>query len=283
MNAIKSPGTLALVLAASVWGCFPLYWSFLHFTSTLDVLAHRVCWSLLVGIFVHRVTLGVLAPKVPSFRELVLTGLAASVLAFNWGISIYAVHVGRVVEGGIGMYFAPVLQMILGILLFGEQLTKTKAITVLLLLLSSAILILDLREIPYIALGMGGSFAIYATIKKSLTISGTSSFVIETAIMFLPAAVFLTLTDTAMGTSIPVNLFLIGAGLIAAPPLILYGFGVQRVTLATSGMILLLIPLINVLVGAVILQEPVSLAKMSSIAIIGAAVTYYTWMGLRHA
>jgi chloramphenicol-sensitive protein RarD len=274
-------GVIALIAAAFIWGCFPLYWHLLGFTTTIDILANRIVWSFLFGVLVHRMIEGHFIPSIASVAEFGLISVAALILAFNWGISIYAVQVGRVVEGGIGMYFAPIFQIIIGIIAFGEAITKTKIIVLVLLVLSASILIIDLMSIPTIALGMGLSFAVYASIKKRISVSSWNSFVIESGVMFIPALLFMLVHGSYFFTvglsNIPNTALLMGAGLVAAPPLILYGFGAQRVALATSGMALTLIPLINILVGWLVLNEAVTPVKWASILIIAVAVIYYTW------
>lgn len=274
-------GVIALIAAAFIWGCFPLYWHLLGFATTIDILANRIVWSFIFGLFLHKIIEGRFIPLIPSVAEFGLVSLAALILAFNWGISIYAVQVGRVVEGGIGMYFAPIFQIIIGIIAFGEAITKTKIIVLVLLVLSASILIIDLMSIPTIALGMGLSFAVYASIKKRISVSSWNSFVIESGVMFIPALLFMLIYGSYFFTvglsNIPNTALLMGAGLVAAPPLILYGFGAQRVALATSGMALTLIPLINILVGWLVLNEAVTPVKWASIFIIAVAVIYYTW------
>lgn len=271
-------GVPALLLAASIWGCFPLYWHWLGFTDTFDILANRALWSFVVGLILIGAIDKRLIPATPErLREYVLIFLAAAVLSLNWGISIYAVQVGRVVEGGIGMYFAPISKIILGILLFRETVDRTKIIVILMLIASIVILVVDLMTIPIIAIGMGLSFAVYGSIKKVLSLPSRDSFVIESGIMALPALIYLAMFDTALVSGgFSQAALLIGAGCIAAPPLILYGFGNQHTSLATSGVIMTGISMINILIGWLILGEPMTLPASASIIIIALAATYYS-------
>lgn len=278
MSAGGRGGVAALILAAMIWGCFPLYWHWLGFTDTVDILANRALWSFVVGLILIAVIDRRIIPAVPeSLRETCLILLAAGVLSFNWGVSIYAVQVERVVEGGIGMYFAPIFKILLGMLLFREAISKTKIITILMLIISLAILVIELGTIPTIAIGMGLSFAIYGSIKKTLSLPSRDSFVLEAAIMALPALLYLSMFDTALvGEGSDQTMLLIGAGLIAAPPLILYGFGNKRTSLAASGVIMTGISMINILVGWLLLGEQVTVPTAASILIIAVAATFYS-------
>jgi len=280
-------GVIALVASAVIWGCFPLYWSLLNFTNALDILGNRIIWSLLFGVILLRIIDGHFLPKAINGKQIILLGLASILLSFNWGISIYAVEINRVVEGGIGMYFAPVFQIILGCILFRESITRTKILVSVILLISIGLLIYDLGEFPFIAFAMGMSFACYASVKKLITISSRQSFIYETFFMVIPAITMMSLFGSALtsnGWEKPLEpLLLIGAGLIAAPPLILYGFGAQRTTLATSGMILNFIPIINILIGIFILNERFSEPVALSTLLISIAVFYYTLAARKRA
>lgn len=275
-------GPFSLCLAASIWGCFPLYWHLLSFASTLDILANRIIWSFIFGIVALKLINGRLIPKLPETKELVYVLMAALFLSFNWGISIYAVQVERVVEGGIGMYFAPIFQILIGIIIFKESINRAKIIATTLLIISALILIFDLRSIPTIALGMGLSFAIYASIKKKVSTSSIASHVLESGAMTVPALVYMNIYGSRLTSGTPLDVsLLVGAGIVAAIPLILYGFGAKLVTLASSGMILTLIPIINIAVGAFLLGEHVTLPTGMSILFIVMAVFYYTFHSFR--
>lgn len=273
-------GIAALVVAACIWGCFPAYWSFLSFTGALDILSNRIVWSLLAGILILRLVEGYYLPKPVAGRQLMLLCLAATLLSFNWGISIYAVQINRVVEGGIGMYFAPVFQMAIGCMFFREAFNRTKQAVSVLCLSSIVLLVYDLGEFPLIAFGMGLSFAFYASTKKMVEVSSRQSFIYETSMMLIPALMYMgfagsRLTGGGFQNFNEISL-LIGAGLIAAPPLILYGFGAQRTTLATSGMILNFIPILNITVGVALLNETFSPLRAVATTLIAVAVFYYT-------
>jgi chloramphenicol-sensitive protein RarD len=273
-------GVAALVAAATMWGCFPAYWSLLSFTDPLDILNNRIIWSFLVGVVALRVVDGIYLPRPAPAKQLVLLFVAATLLSFNWGVSIYAVQINRVVEGGIGMYFAPVFQMAIGCVLFHEPYNSTKRVVSVLSVTSIALLIYDLGEFPFIAFGMGLSFAFYATTKKLIDVSSRQSFIYETSIMLVPSLIYMhTFGSRLTGGGFENTsemLLLIGAGLIAAPPLILYGFGAQRTTLTTSGMILNFIPILNIIVGIVLLRETFSPLRAVATVLISVAVFYYT-------
>jgi len=276
----ENKGIAALVAAAIMWGCFPLYWNLLGFTSSLDVLANRVIFSLLFGLVILRIIDGRFLPKRIHKRQLLLLSAASIGLSLNWGISIYAVQNARVVEAGIGMYFAPIFQIIIGSIVFKEAYNRTKLYVTILMIISLVFLIFDLGKFPVIALVMGLSFASYASFKKLITLSPRDSFIYEASVMVIPATVYLSLSGSALTAQNFTNtneiLLLIGAGLIAAPPLVLYGYGAQKTALSTSGMTLNFIPIISILIGVFVLGESFSANVAISTGLITVAVFYYS-------
>jgi chloramphenicol-sensitive protein RarD len=273
-------GVIALVVAASIWGCFPLYWDLMGFTNALDVLSNRIIWSFFAGILLLRFTDQRFLPGRISVKQLLLLFFAASFLSANWATSIYSVQINKVVEGGIGMYFSPVFQMIIGCVLFKEAFNCTKLIVLVLSTFSIGLLIYDLGETPYIAVGMGLSFAFYATLKKLIDIPARESFIYETGLMIGPALIYMVLFGSRLTSGGFENhmemALLLGAGIVAVPPLVLYGFGAQRTTLATSGMILNFIPILNIVVGVSLLGEVFTNYQTMSAILISCAVFYYS-------
>jgi len=280
-RAKRRDGVVALVAAATIWGCFPVYWRFLSFTNSIDILSNRIMWSFAVGMVLHRIVSGAFVPRSVPMRQILLLLMSALVLSANWCISIYAVEVNRVVEGGIGMFFAPIFQLMIGRVLFKEGFNSTKVIVVSISVISGAMLIYDLNAVPYIAVGMGLSFATYATIKKLVSVPALQGFIIETGLLFLPAVAYVILNGSRLTGGGFQNtselLLLAGAGAIAAPPLILYGFGAQRVSLSTSGMMLNLIPIINIAVGILVLREAISPLRGLSAMLVSVAVLFYSY------
>jgi len=280
MQSDKSKGIAALVTSAVMWGCFPLYWNLLGFTGALDVLANRVVFSLIFGFVILRAIDGRFMPIRINTQQFLLITAASIGLSLNWGISIYAVESARVVEAGIGMYFAPIFQIIFGAVAFKETLNRTKILVTILMAISLGFLIFDLGQFPVIALVMGLSFASYASLKKMITLSPRDSFIYEASVMLIPALLYISIKGSALTAQNFTNTYeiflLIGAGLIAAPPLVLYGYGAQKSALSTSGMTLNFIPIISILIAVFVLDERFSKNIAISTGLITTAVFYYS-------
>jgi chloramphenicol-sensitive protein RarD len=186
-------GLLLGIGAYFCWGLFPLYWPLLKPAMPIEILAHRVIWSLVVCFAAlafrrNLTTLWHLIRDQRVFRWLVLASVA---LSLNWGIFIWAINSGHIVESALGYYINPLVMIAAGVLMFGERMRLAQWIAVALGVVSVVVLSVDYGHPPYIALSLAFSWGLYGLVKKRLSLGALETLSIETLIMFIPATAYI--------------------------------------------------------------------------------------------
>lgn len=226
--------------AYGMWGLVPLFWPLLKPSGAIEILAHRMVWSLVVvGVALLALRRwGWIADLVRRPRKLGLTALAACVISVNWGLYIWAVNNGQVVEASLGYFINPLVTIALGVLVLGERLRRAQWAAVGIGFAAVVVLAVGYGRPPWISLVLAFSFATYGLIKKKLNMGGLESLTAETALLFPPALAYLvwlgvrgesTLTSEGFGHSA----LLASTGLVTALPLICFGAAAIRVPLST--------------------------------------------------
>lgn len=281
-----------LVLGAAayaMWGLFPLYWPLLEPAGSVEILAHRVCWSL-----VTMVALTLLVRRVAALRAIlrdrrstVLLTLAAVVITFNWGGFIYGVNAGRVVEVSLGYFINPLVTVLLGVVVLGERLRRLQWAAMALALLAVLVLTVDYGHPPWVALLLAGSFATYGLLKKKAGVGAVESLTFETAVLVPVALGFLLWLGAAgrgsFGTEGSLHaLLLAGTGLVTAVPLICFGAAANRISMTAIGLLQYLAPTIQFALGVTLFGEPMSTVKWIGFVMVWTALAIFTTEALRH-
>ena len=211
--------------AYAMWGLFPLYWPLLEPAGAVEILAHRICWSLVTMV---ALTLAVrrraqLAALLRDRRSVLLLTLAAVVITFNWGGFIYGVNAGRVVEVSLGYFINPLVTVLLGVVVLGERLRRLQWAAMGIALVAVLVLTVDYGHPPWVALLLAGSFATYGLLKKKADVGAVESLTFETAVLFPVALGFLLWLGASGRGSFGAEgwthaLLLAGTGLITAVP-----------------------------------------------------------------
>ncbi|HNM98483.1 MAG TPA: EamA family transporter RarD, partial [Marmoricola sp.] len=167
--------------AYGLWGFFPLYWKLLHPSGALEILAHRIVWSVLVlGILVlltHRQ--GQLRGILRDRRKTALLVIAATFVSINWGTYIYGVNHDRIVETALGYFINPLVTVGLGVVVLGERLRPLQWVSMGLALVAVLVLTFDYGHPPWIALTLAFSFGLYALVKKRASVQAIESLTFE--------------------------------------------------------------------------------------------------------
>jgi chloramphenicol-sensitive protein RarD len=272
-----------------LWGLFPLYWPLLEPSDSLEVLAHRVLWSLLV-VAVLLVATGRTANlrAVVADRGLVLRlAVAAVVVAVNWGAYIYGVTSGQVVETSLGYFINPIVTVLLGVLVLGERLRPAQWTALAVAFVAVLVLSVENGRPPWIALLLAFSFATYGLIKKTAAVGAVEGLAVETAVL-IPVAVaylgFLVVTGAStFGTQGPGHAGLLAAsGVATAVPLLLFASAASRVSMTTLGVLQYLAPTMQFLLGVLVFDEPMSPAELAGFALVWSALVLFTVDLLRH-
>jgi len=236
-------GLIAGIMAYTFWGAFPVYFKITEAVSPLEILAHRIAWSLPFAliIIVLRRQWGELkrALKIP--RLVGLLGLAAIALSVNWGVYIWAVQSEQIFQGSLGYFINPLMYVLIGVLFFGEKLSKLQTVSVIFALIGVSILTLYGGVFPYISLILAVSFATYGVIRKQAVVGAIPGLVIETALLFIPAAIFLIWLHAqgtlSFGTSPGITALLLLAGPVTVLPLWAFAIAARKLKLSTLGML----------------------------------------------
>jgi chloramphenicol-sensitive protein RarD len=264
-----------------MWGFFPLYWKMIQHVPAMEILAHRMVWSL-----------GFVAVLLTARRRwawvraldgrTVLTYLAAALfLAINWGMYIWAVNSGFVVETALGYFINPLINVVFGTVLLGERPRPTQWVAIGLAATGVLHLTFVYGQVPLIALTLGTTFAIYGLIKKKARLGAIEGVALESALLFLPAlGLLLWLESSGRGhlfSSSPMTVaLLLGSGIATMLPLLCFAAAVRRISLTVLGLMQYLAPTLQFLIGVFVYQEELTLARLTGFLFIWAALIVFS-------
>ena len=288
MPSLRS-GLAAGVAAYLLWGLFPLYWPLLEPAAPVEILAHRIVWSLVFLALVLAVSAhGYGYVRRLGRRRLGLLALAALLITVNWGTFIHGVNSGHVVETSLGYFMNPLVSVALGVGLLGERLRPAQRWAVGIAALAVVILAADYGRLPWIALTLAFSFGLYGLVKKRAGVGGTESLAVETALLVLPALAYLAFLGVSgrgtFTTEGPGHMALIAAGGIAtAVPLMLFGAAANSLPLSTLGVLQYLAPVMHFAIGVLAYGEPMPLSRLGGFALVWLALAVFTADAVRTA
>ncbi|MDY0809875.1 EamA family transporter RarD [Kitasatospora purpeofusca] len=279
--------------AYGIWGLFPLFWPLLEPGAADDILANRMVWSLVavVLLLVAQRHWGWIRPLLRQPRRLAMLGAAATVISINWGVYIWGVNTGHVVETSLGYFINPLVTIAFGVLVLKERLRRAQWMAVGVGALAVVVLTVGYGRLPWIALTLALSFATYGLLKKKVGLSGLESLAAESAFMFPLALGYLvylevagrgTFGHTAAGeygwghTGL-----LMLSGVITAVPLLLFGTAAVRVPLSVLGLLQYLAPVFQFLIGIAVFHESMPTARWAGFALVWVALVVLTWDALR--
>ncbi|WP_328901722.1 MULTISPECIES: EamA family transporter RarD [unclassified Streptomyces] len=283
-------GLLSGFAAYGMWGIVPLYWPLLKPAGAVEILAHRMVWSLGVVAVLLLVLRrwSWIGPLLRQPRKLGMLSIAASTITVNWGLYIWAVNSGHVVEASLGYFINPLVTIAMGVLLLGERLRPAQWAAVATGVVAVIVLAVGYGKPPWISLILAFSFATYGLVKKKVDMGGLESLTVETAVLFLPALGYLiwlgargtsTLTSEGAGHTA----LLASTGVVTAVPLILFGAAAIRIPLSTIGLLQYMTPLAQFLLGVAYFHEEMPTERWAGFALVWAALIVLTWDALRTA
>ncbi|MFD8721955.1 EamA family transporter RarD [Streptomyces sp. NPDC059629] len=286
----RRAGLLNGFAAYGMWGLVPLFWPLLKPAGSMEILAHRMVWSLVFVavalVFVRRWAWAGELLRQP--RRLALVTVAAAVITVNWGVYIWAVNAGHVVEASLGYFINPLVTIAMGVLLLKERLRPAQWTAVGVGFTAVVVLTVGYGQPPWISLVLAFSFATYGLVKKKVNLGGIESLAAETAIQFLPALGYL-LWLAAHGESSFVDdgtghaALLASTGIVTALPLVCFGAAAIRVPLSTLGLLQYLAPVFQFLLGILYFHEAMPPERWAGFALVWVALALLTWDALRTA
>ena len=283
-------GVLFGIAAYGLWGLFPLYFKLLEPSAPVEILAHRIVWSLLVvlGLLAGRRRLSALRVVARSRRTLGLLAIAAVLIAVNWTTFIYATTSDRVLEASLGYFITPLVSVAFGLMVFGEKLRPAQTFAVALGAVAVAVLTAYHGGFPWIALVLAASFGTYGLIKKLANIGAAESLAVETLVLLVPALVYLVVlwasgTGTFATEGAGHAALLAASGPVTAVPLILFAASVTRIPLSTVGLLQYLAPVLQFLIGWLIEGEVMPASRWAGFTLVWIALLVLSWDGIRAA
>jgi chloramphenicol-sensitive protein RarD len=282
-------GFLLGVAAWTIWGFFPLYWPLLEPAGAVEILAHRVFWSMVVMLAVvvvlrrGRRIRAMLANR----RTLRLIVVAALLISVNWGMYIWGVNNGHVVETSLGYFINPLVSVLLGVVVLGERLRRTQWLAVALAGAAVLGLTVEYGRPPWIALVLALSFGAYGLAKKKANAGAAEALVLETVVV-APIALGYLAFLTATGDSTFAEdgashvLLLVGTGFITVVPLLCFGAAATRIPLSTLGLLQYITPTVQFILGLTVFGEPMPPMRWVGFALIWLALALFTFDSLRN-
>jgi chloramphenicol-sensitive protein RarD len=266
-------GVLYGIAAYGLWGLFPVS------VRLLDEAGPVVVLALTRKLHAIRELAG-------DRRRLALLSGAAVLIAVNWGIYLYAVSVDRVIEAALGYFITPLVSVAFGMLVFGERLRGVQAAALGLGTAAVIVLTAYYGGFPWIALSLSASFGTYGLLKKLADVGAAEGLAVETLVLMLPALAYVAvLAWTGEGAfasgDLGTTLLLALAGPITAVPLLLFAACVTRVPLTTMGLLQYLTPVLQFLIGWLVLGEAMPLTRWVGFGLVWVALVLLTWDGLR--
>jgi len=280
-------GILAGIGAYTLWGLFPIYWRLLEQDPAIEILAHRMVWSLVfvAGILTLQKEWRWLGEVLRNRRTVVIYTLAAILLSLNWYTYIWAINAGYVVEASLGYFINPLVNFLLGVIFLGEKLRGGQVAAVILAGLGVVYLTVNNGSLPWISLVLAFSFGMYGLIKKTAALESMHGFSLETLVLFLPALVYLFYRNaTGVGAFIHqgvlVTVLLILAGPVTSLPLLLFGYAARKIPLSMLGFIQYITPTMQFILGVFVYFEPFPKARLVGFCIIWLALLVYSLEGV---
>jgi chloramphenicol-sensitive protein RarD len=291
-GALDRRGLWIAVAAFVIWGLMPLYWYLLREVPPLQIVLHRAVWcAVLVAAWLTlREGSGWWRAVVAQPRLAGMLAISGTLIAFNWGLHVWAVNSGHVIEASLGYFINPLLNVLIGVAFLRERLSRPQWIAVA--LAGAGVLWLTARygSFPWIALCLAGSFALYGLIRKFAAVEAVRGLGVENMFMFGPALALLAWIELRGGGGFLslrwggwTDVLLVAGGALTAIPLIFFAYAVRRVPLSVVGLLQYLGPTLQLLLGVFFFGEPFGPDRAIGFVLIWTGLAVFAADGVRAA
>jgi len=279
-----SKGIWYAIAAYLCWGLFPIYWKLLSSVPSSQILCHRIVWSFitLVIVLLAFKQFRTFCGEMFSWKVINIYFWAAILIGINWFLYIWSVNNGHIVEASLGYFINPLFSVLIGVLFFREKLRLRQWISIALATAGVVYLTLSLGSLPWIALGLALSFAVYGLVKKIAPLNSLNGLTIETILLLLPAAGFLFLEDFRGGGAfmhggVFKDALMICAGIVTAMPLLFFASAAKRIPLSYMGILQYISPTTQFLLGVFIYKEVFTMDKLIGYIFVWMALIIFTF------
>jgi chloramphenicol-sensitive protein RarD len=277
-------GYLYALGAFGLWGVLPIYWQLIREVPALQVVCHRIIWSvlLLVPLLSWTDQWPVAMAAIRNPATMIRQVAASMFLAINWLAFVWAVSNGRMIESSLGYYINPLLNVLLGVLLLGERLRHGQTVAILLATTGVGWLSWHVGTVPWIAIALASSFCLYGLAKKTTSVPPLVSLWIEATVLLLPAIVYLTSQhlqgNGAFGVhGLRIDGMLLASGIVTSVPLWCFANAAQKLPLSTLGILQYLGPTLQFLLGWWVYKEPFDATRMIGFFLVWTALSIFAW------
>lgn len=284
-------GLLYATICYSLWGLFPLYFKAINSVAPLEILLHRMVWSLLflAGVLAYRRQWAWLASAFRQPRLIAGFAASATLLSINWFIYIWSVNHGHVIDASLGYFITPLVSVVLGFVFLHERLRITQWCAVSLAALAVIWLTWQTGHLPWIGLCLATTFGIYGLLRKTAALGALEGLSLEVLLLFPFAFAYLLYLHLSapsgngfFDASLNTQVLLLAAGPITAIPLLLFAAAARRIPMASLGLLQYISPSLQLLLGVFFFQEQFSSNRLTAFAGIWLALLIYSAEGVRH-
>ncbi|TLX45332.1 EamA family transporter RarD [Pseudoalteromonas phenolica] len=288
LNNQTQQGYLYAVLAFLMWGMAPIYFKQIESIAALEILTHRVIWSVLFLILIvfaakqwHQIQHVIKKPKL-----LGMLCVSSTLLGFNWGLFIWAVNNDHMLDASLGYYINPLLNVLLGVIFLSERLRKWQIIAVSIASLGVLLQVIAYGSFPVVAFALASSFAIYGLLRKKMPVESLPGLLIEALILMPFALIYWYLTPATVSSDmfnneVLLNILLVSAGVVTTLPLLCFIGAAKRLPYSTLGLFQYLGPSIMFTLAVTLYGEEFSIERAVTFACIWGALALYSWDSLR--
>jgi chloramphenicol-sensitive protein RarD len=275
-------GFAATAAAFAAWGVFPLYFRTLHPISPFQIIAHRIVWSCVFVLLwmAARGELSALRATLADRSVVWRLAVSAALITVNWMVYVWAIMNGHVVEGSLGYFINPLVNVLLGVVVLSEKLTRAQWIAVGLAAAGVAYLTVVTGSPPWIALSLAFSFGTYGLIRKVVKVDSLPGLATETLLLAPVAAGYLIWCEYAGNGAMfhagwAFSALLIGTGPITAVTLFLFAYGARLLPYSTVGVLQYIAPTLQLACGVFAFHEDFERTRGIGFALIWAALLIY--------
>ena len=273
--------------AYTMWGIAPMYFKLLSSVPALEIVMHRIVWSVLVLCVLlvvrkkfSQVVVAIRDPKI--ITTLAISGL---LLAVNWLVFIWAVNNDKLLDASLGYFINPIFNILLARFFLQERLTRLQLLAVFVALAGVVFLIFSYGQLPWIALVLATTFSIYGLLRKKVTVDSMPGLLIESCIMLPFALLYWCIMDTSSGNmlanSVDLNIILLLAGVVTTAPLLCFTAAARRIRYTTLGFFQYIGPSLMFLLAIMHYQEPLDTSRVVTFVCVWSGLLIYVYDSLR--
>ncbi len=274
-------GIIMAISAYIFWGLHPIYWKLLKNVPSVEILSHRILWSLIFFIIIisFRKEWKDLKNKLKNNNNKLLLFLPAFLIGSNWALYIWAVNADFIIETSLGYFICPLISVFLGVFILKESLRKIQWLAVLIATIGVLIMTFIYGQFPWISIYLAGTWGLYGLLRKKSPLSAVEGLTIETALLSIPVVIYLIYLGITDNSSFLIDtqtsILLVGTGIISGLPLIVFIIGARLINLSLIGILQYIYPILILLIGIFIYNEPLMESRIVGFIFIWFAVIVY--------